>query len=71
MQPIGLDAPGRQLDRQCHSIQPPADANDDCGFCIVEIETGAARGGSFDEQLCGWECPCNFCCYQRIVRRAG
>ena len=55
-QAIGLDPPGRQLDRQRHPVEPAADFRHQGGVRVAEIERGAGRRGPLQEQLGGGEC---------------
>ena len=71
LQAVGLDASGRQLDRERHAVELSADARDDARFRIAEVETGAARRRALHEQLGGRKRLDSRRRELRVVRRTG
>ena len=51
LQAVGLDPAGGELDRQRHAVELAADAGDDRGIGIVELDLRAAGHGAFEEEL--------------------
>jgi hypothetical protein len=49
---VGVDAPGRQFDRQRYAVKLSADIRDNGCFQIADAEMGAACDRAFHEQSC-------------------
>jgi hypothetical protein len=51
LQPVGFNAPGRELDRKRHTVKLPADVCDNGRFRIAENQARTARDRALHEQL--------------------
>ena len=71
LQAVGFDASGRQFDRERHAVELSADARDDRGFRIADVQTRATCHRALDEQLRGRERLDNRRREPRVVRRTG
>ena len=51
LQSVSPNPSSGELNRERHAVEPPADADHDRGFRVVELEASAARRRALHEEL--------------------